>query len=108
MSSPSGVSVSPDCISQFNNLKFERTLKYIIYKLSVEHKEIVVEESSTDPEWKNFQNKLIAAKSSHNGKESVGPRYAVYDFQYERGECTRYRSSSSAYVGKQREILRGV
>ena len=32
------------------------------------------------------------AKAGHKGKEGKGPRYAVYDFQYELegGEGTRY------------------
>lgn len=35
------------------------------------------------------------AKSSYKGKEGKGPRYAVYDFQYELdgGEGTRYGSA---------------
>ena len=34
------------------------------------------------------------AKSSHKGKEGKGPRYAVYDFEYEleAGEGKRYLS----------------
>ncbi|KAL8646901.1 MAG: hypothetical protein Q9226_006662 [Calogaya cf. arnoldii] len=44
--------------------------------LSDDYKEIVVEESSTDPEWENFQKKIMDAKSSYKGKEGAGPRYA--------------------------------
>lgn len=52
----------------------------------------MVEDSSTDENWEEFQGKLLNAKSSHKGKEGKGPRYAVYDFQYEleEGEGTRY------------------
>ena len=86
--------MAPECISKFNELKLKKELKYIIYKLSDDYKEIVVEETSTDPDWETFQQKLINAKSSHRGKEGGGPRYAVYDFQYEKegGEGTRYDS----------------
>ena len=86
--------MAPECISTFNELKLKKDLKYIIYKLSDDYKEIVVEETSTDPEWDKFQHKLKHAKSSHRGKEGAGPRYAVYDFQYEKeaGEGTRYAS----------------
>ena len=42
-----------------------------------------MEDKSTDGDWEVFQNKLLEAKSSHRGKEGKGPRYAVYDFQYE-------------------------
>ncbi|KAL8666807.1 MAG: hypothetical protein Q9168_007396 [Polycauliona sp. 1 TL-2023] len=89
--SKSGVAVTPDCISLFNDLKLQKKIKYIIYKLSDDYKEIVVEESSTDPEWENFQKKITGAKSSYKGKEGAGPRYAIYDFQYELegGEGTR-------------------
>ncbi|KAL8757686.1 MAG: hypothetical protein Q9184_004147 [Pyrenodesmia sp. 2 TL-2023] len=89
--SKSGVTVNPACTSTFNELKLGKSIKYIIYKLSDDYKEIVVEESSTDPEWENFQKKIIDAKASHRGKEGRGPRYAVYDFQYELegGEGTR-------------------
>lgn len=86
------VTVSPECISKFNELKLGKSIKYIIYKLSDDYKEIVVEHSSSDPEWETFQNKLMNAKAGHKGKEGKGPRYAVYDFQYELegGEGTRY------------------
>ncbi|KAI4171218.1 MAG: hypothetical protein LQ343_004424 [Gyalolechia ehrenbergii] len=89
--SKSGVTVSPECISTFNDLKLGKSIKYIIYKLSDDYKEIVVEETSTDAEWENFQNKIMNAKASYKGKEGKGPRYAVYDFQYELegGEGTR-------------------
>lgn len=52
----------------------------------------MVEDYSSDKEWETFRNKLLAAKSSAKGKEGKGPRYAVYDFQYElaNGEGTRY------------------
>lgn len=86
------VSVSPECISKFKELKLNKTLKYIIYKLSDNYQEIVVEDASSDPDWETFQNKLLNAKSGHKGKEGKGPRYAVYDFQYELdgGEGTRF------------------
>ncbi|KAL9023136.1 MAG: hypothetical protein Q9196_007368 [Gyalolechia fulgens] len=87
----SGVTVSPECIEKFNELKLGKSIKYIIYKLSDDYKEIVVEEASTDAEWEHFQEKIVNAKASYKGKEGKGPRYAVYDFQYELegGEGTR-------------------
>ena len=90
------VSVSPECISKFNELKLGKSIKYIIYKLSDDYKEIVVEDSSSDPDWETFQSKLLNAKSGHKGKEGKGPRYAVYDFQYELdgGEGTRYAATT--------------
>lgn len=51
-----------------------------------------MEDSSSDPDWETFQSKLMNAKAGHKGKVGKGPRYAVYDFQYELegGEGTRY------------------
>lgn len=85
-------SVSPECILKYNELKLGKSIKYIIYRLSDDYKEIIVEDTSTDSNWEEFQEKLLNAKASHKGKEGKGPRYAVYDFQYELegGEGTRY------------------
>ena len=87
------ISVAPECITAFDELKRGKgTIKYIIYKLSDDYKEIVVEEKSADGDWEAFQSKLMNAKASHKGKEGKGPRYAVYDFEYEleAGEGKRY------------------
>jgi len=81
--SKSGVSVSPECVSAFNEMKLGKNVKYIIYKLSDDYKEIVVEEKSDNPDWEAFREKLLNATATHRGKESKGPRYAVYDFEYE-------------------------
>ncbi|KAA6410019.1 MAG: cofilin [Lasallia pustulata] len=84
MSSRTGVSVAPECISTFNELKLGKgAIKYIIYKLSDDYKEIVVEKTSSDGDWETFQSQLMNAKASYKGKEGKGPRYAVYDFEYE-------------------------
>lgn len=84
--------MAPECIAKYNELKLSKQIKYIIYKLSDDYKEIVIEETSTDADWEKFQSKLMNAKSGHRGKEGKGPRFAVYDFQYELegGEGTRY------------------
>ncbi|KAK6436309.1 hypothetical protein LTR95_007495 [Oleoguttula sp. CCFEE 5521] len=72
----SGVSVSPDCIQQFNDLKLKKETKWIIYALSDDYKEIVVEETSTDPDYSKFREKL-------KGKEQIGARYAVFDVEFD-------------------------
>ena len=90
------VSVSPECVSAFNELKLGKgTIKYIIFKLSDDYKQIVVEETSSDSDWEKFQSKLMNAKAGYKGKEGKGPRYAVYDFHYELegGEGHRYVGS---------------
>ncbi len=68
----------------YNELKLGRTLKYVIYKLSDDYKEIVVEDKSSSTDWEEFRTKLLSAKASHRGKEGAGPRYAVYDIEYEQ------------------------
>ena len=102
------VSVTPACVSKFNELKLGKSIKWIIYKLSDDYKEIVVEEESSDSDWEKFQNKLLNAKSPYRGKEGKGPRYAVYDFQYELegGEGTRYaKTIDSRQAGISRGLL---
>jgi len=81
--SQSGVSISPDCVTKFNELKLNKKIKYIIYKLSDDYKEVVVEEASEDGDWEAFREKLVNATSKNKtGKVGKGPRYAVYDVQY--------------------------
>lgn len=82
--SQSGVSLPEDCVTAFLELKLGKSTKYIIYKLSDDYTEIVIEDSSNDPDWEAFRQKLIKAESKDKkGNAGVGPRYAVYDFAYE-------------------------
>ncbi|RYN24213.1 hypothetical protein AA0113_g7911 [Alternaria arborescens] len=88
----SGVSVSPECVSTFNELKLGKDIKWIIYKISDDWKEIVVEETSKEANFDVFREKLLNAKSKdRRGKEGIGGRYAVFDVQYEldNGEGSR-------------------
>ena len=81
--SQSGATVSQECISAFNDLKLSKKYKYIIFKLSDDNKEIVVEDASDNKDWEAFRERLINATSKNKmGKEGKGPRYAVYDFEY--------------------------
>ncbi|KFA66636.1 hypothetical protein S40285_03059 [Stachybotrys chlorohalonatus IBT 40285] len=81
--SQSGATVSQDCITAYNDLKLSKKYKYIIYKLSDNYKEIVVEEASEDKDWENFREKLVnATTKTRSGAVGKGPRYAVYDFEY--------------------------
>jgi hypothetical protein len=95
---PYSVSVSPECVSTFNELKLGKSVKYIIYKLSDDNKEVVVEETSHEADWEVFREKLINAKTKDKkGNEVKGPRYAVYDFAWElpSGEGRRYANCSA-------------
>ncbi|KAF2637883.1 actin depolymerizing protein [Massarina eburnea CBS 473.64] len=96
----SGVSVTPECINAFNELKLGKDIKYIIYKISDDWKEIVVEETSKDGDWNSFRDKLLNAKSKdRKGKEGIGGRYAVFDVSYEleSGEGTRSKITFIAW-----------
>lgn len=86
------VSVSPECITAFNDLKLGKSTKWIIYKISDDWKEIVVEDSSTEANYSVFREKLLNAKSKdRRGNEGIGGRYAVYDVEYDTaGEGKRY------------------
>ena len=78
------LSVSPECITAFNELKLGRGgVKYVIYKISDDLKEIVVDETGKEPEYDTFREKLLAKKEK-NGKSR--PSYAVYDVEYDLGD----------------------
>jgi cofilin len=80
----SGVTVNPECITAFNELKLGKELKWIVFKISDDWKEIVVEEKSTDPSYETFRAKLLGAKSKDKkGVEGIGGRYAVFDVEYD-------------------------
>lgn len=84
--------MAPECISTFNELKLGKDIKWIIYKISDDWKEIVVEETSKEANFDVFREKLLNAKSKdRKGKEGIGGRYAVFDVEYEldSGEGTR-------------------
>jgi len=98
--SQSGANVAPECITKFNELKLNKKIKFIIYKLDDAYKEIVVEEASEDGDWEVFREKLITAQSKNKmGKLGKGPRYAVYDFNYDlaSGEGSRSKITFIAW-----------
>jgi len=83
------LSVNPDCVSAYNELKLGRGgPKYIIYKISDDQKEIVVDEIGNESDYNVFREKLLEKKEK-NGKSR--PSYAVYDidFELEGGEGKR-------------------
>ncbi|ETS79519.1 Cofilin [Pestalotiopsis fici W106-1] len=98
--SQSGASVSQECINAFNDLKLAKKSKFIIFKLSDNNREIVVEEASTDGDWEVFREKLVNAQHvSKTGAVGKGPRYAVYDFEYQlaSGEGSRNKITFIAW-----------
>ncbi|KAI1084096.1 hypothetical protein F5B20DRAFT_594608 [Whalleya microplaca] len=94
------VRVSQDCITKFNDLKLAKKYKYIVMKLSDDLREVVVEESSDEKDWEAFREKLVHAKTkAKSGAEGPGPRYAVYDFEYNlaSGEGSRNKIAFIAW-----------
>jgi cofilin len=63
--------------------------KFIIFKISDDKKQVVVDEASQDTDYEVFRSKLDAARDD-NGNPV--PRYAVYDVEYDLGggEGKRY------------------
>jgi cofilin len=70
----SGVSVDDKCLSAFQELKLKKTYKYIIYSLSQDKTQIVVEKTSKSTDYDDFLNDLPEDDC----------RWAVYDVQYEK------------------------
>lgn len=84
-----------------NDLRF-KDLKYIIFKISDDKKEIVVEDSSTDTDYEVFRTKLVEAKDS---KGKPAPRYALYDGEFDLGsEGIRFVFISSPFATNSRII----
>lgn len=78
----SGVGVRDDAIEVFQDLKLKKKYKYIIYKLSDDNKEIIVEKTVGESSYDDFVSSLPAEEC----------RYCVYDFHYETdGEGTRHK-----------------
>lgn len=93
------VSVAPECVTAFNELKLGKSTKWIIYKISDDWKEIVVEETSTDPDYSKFRQKLLDSKSKNKkGEVVMGGRYGVFDVEYDAGEGKRNKITFISWV----------
>ena len=74
------VSISPECISTFKALSRSNRSnksKYIIYKITEDQSTVVVKESSPEPDYEVFRQRLTAVTE---------PRYAAYDVEFDLGE----------------------
>lgn len=78
----SGVSVNPQCMHDFIDLKLKKKSKYIIYAISDDSKEIVVEKVSESQSYDDFLEDLPAGSC----------RYAVYDFEYDLADSEGKRN----------------
>ncbi|RGP78665.1 cofilin [Fusarium longipes] len=85
MASASGVSIGQDCIAAANDIRFSKgpnKIKFIIFKISDDEQNVVVEEISSELEYEVFRQKLLSGVDK-TGKPA--PRYAVYDVDYDLG-----------------------
>lgn len=75
-SQSSGVQVNSECLEAFQSLKLGKKLKFIVYTLSPDNREIVVAKTSNSTDYNDFLKELPPAEC----------RYAIYDFEYEKGD----------------------
>ncbi|CDS11885.1 hypothetical protein LRAMOSA04081 [Lichtheimia ramosa] len=85
----SGVAVNDQCLELYQEFKLRKSYKYIIFKLSDDLKEIVVEKAAETGTYDEFLACLPADE----------PRYAVYDFDYEKpGEGQRFKITFYSWI----------
>ncbi|EPS32321.1 hypothetical protein PDE_07281 [Penicillium oxalicum 114-2] len=83
MSLASGVSVQDECLTAFNEFRLSKgKTKYIIYKISDNKRDVVVDAVGHDQDYEVFREQLAASKDSQG---RPAPRYAVYDVEYDLG-----------------------
>jgi hypothetical protein len=64
LTAPPRATVNAECVTAYNDLKLNKKYKYVIFKLSDDNKEIVVDSTSEDgPAYEDFRTKLINAQS---------------------------------------------
>ncbi|EFR00791.1 cofilin [Nannizzia gypsea CBS 118893] len=107
MSMASGVTIHPDCISAYEKLRLGKgagRTKYIIFKISDNKKEVVVDEISTNDDYEAFREKIMSSKDSL-GRPT--PRYAAYDveFQLEGGEGWRQKIVFISWVPTETPVM---
>ncbi|KAA8650380.1 actin-binding ADF family protein [Aspergillus tanneri] len=57
-------------------------IKFIIFKISDNKKEVVIDEVSHDPDYEVFRTRL---DNTRDANDNPMPRYAVYDVEYDLG-----------------------
>ncbi|KAH9002546.1 hypothetical protein EDB86DRAFT_2847248 [Lactarius hatsudake] len=75
----SGVTANQECLEAFQKLKLGKKLKYIIFTLSQDKKEIVVEKESTAVDYEDFTKDLPETEC----------RWAVYDLEFDTEDGKR-------------------
>jgi len=72
----SGVSVNPDCLSKYQELKLKKKYKYIIFMLNKDKTEIIPVKESSSIEYEEFLNDLPETEC----------RWDVYDLEFQNEE----------------------
>ncbi|OBZ68873.1 Cofilin [Grifola frondosa] len=75
----SGVGVNPDCLNAFQELKLGKKTRYIIFTLSPDNTEVVVEKKSESHDYEQFMADLPENEC----------RWAIYDFEFEKPDGGR-------------------
>ncbi|WP_168186851.1 MULTISPECIES: actin depolymerization factor/cofilin-like domain-containing protein [unclassified Pseudomonas] len=84
-----GVLVADECRNAYNSLKLSKALRYIVFKVSDDYKEVVVE--STGDRSATYEDFLSALTPRD-------ARYAVVDFEFETAEGRRNKILFIAYI----------
>ncbi|KAG5646522.1 cofilin [Asterophora parasitica] len=74
LSKASGVGVNDQCLTEYQALKLKKTHKYIVFTLSKDFTEIIVEKTSSSQNYDDFVGDLPETEC----------RWAVYDFEFEK------------------------
>ncbi|EJC97825.1 actin cross-linking [Fomitiporia mediterranea MF3/22] len=91
----SGVQADEDCVKTFNDLKLQRSFKYIVYALSSDNKQIIVADKVSSPSSsgggqeksnREFYDEFVAKLPADE------PRYGVFDFEFDKEDGSGRRN----------------
>ncbi|ODV96411.1 hypothetical protein PACTADRAFT_49764 [Pachysolen tannophilus NRRL Y-2460] len=86
--SRSGVGISDEALTAYNDLKLGNKYKFVIFTLNDQKTSIIVDQTSADTDYENFLEALPENEC----------RYAVYDFEYEIGHGEGKRNKIVFYA----------
>jgi cofilin len=70
----SGIAVSEDCVSKFNELKLGHAHRYVLFKMNADNTEVVVEKTGSSSE--TYSSFAAGLPKDHC-------RYALFDYEYQ-------------------------
>lgn len=76
-STPARATVSQECITAYNDLKLAKKYKYVIFKLSDDNREIVVEDASDNKDWESFREKLVNATTKSKSVSLTSVNFGI-------------------------------